>query len=71
MQFHGYMENVWLVQQMTAGELLNLLPRQTKFRAMSGAHLASPIRGELLVMLTGISWAPKFIALSGTKFGAH
>src|SRR6218665_150536 len=42
-------------------------PRQQKFRAMNGTHLASPIR----VMLIGPSWAPKFIALLGTKFGAH
>ena len=27
--------------------------------------------GESLVILTGPSWAPKFIALLGTKFGAH
>ena len=27
--------------------------------------------GESLVMLTGSIWAPKFIALLGTKCGAH
>src|SRR6218665_1425806 len=27
--------------------LCNMIPRQQKFRAMNGAHLASPIRGEL------------------------
>src|SRR6218665_1064137 len=46
------------------------LPRQQKFRAMNGAHLASPIRGEL-----GYAHWPQlgtqFIALLGTKFGAH
>src|SRR6218665_2211301 len=45
-------------------------PRQQKFRAMNGAHLASPIRGEL-----GYAHWPQlgtqFIALLGTKFGAH
>src|SRR6218665_701844 len=45
-------------------------PRQQKFRAMNGAHLASPIRGEL-----GYAHWPQlgtqFIALWGTKFGAH
>src|SRR6218665_1328995 len=44
--------------------------RQQKFRAMNGAHLASPIRGEL-----GYAHWPQlgtqFIALLGTKFGAH
>jgi len=46
------------------------VPRQQKFRAMNGAHLASPIRGEL-----GYAHWPQletqFIALLGTKFGAH
>src|SRR6218665_696748 len=32
-------------------------PRQQKFRAMNGAHLASPIR----VMLIGPSWEPKLL----------
>src|SRR6218665_3652551 len=45
-------------------------PRQQKFKAMNGAHLASPIRGEL-----GYAHWPQlgtqFIALLGTKFGAH
>jgi len=45
-------------------------PRQRKFRAMNGANLASPIRGEL-----GYAHWPQlgtqFIALLGTKFGAH
>src|SRR6218665_2109991 len=45
-------------------------PRQQKFRAMNGAHLTSPIRGEL-----GYAHWPQlgtqFIALLGTKFGAH
>src|SRR6218665_1597156 len=45
-------------------------PRQQKFRAMNGAHLATPIRGEL-----GYAHWPQlgtqFIALLGTKFGAH
>src|SRR6218665_506286 len=45
-------------------------PRQQKYRAMNGAHLASPIRGEL-----GYAHWPQlgtqFIALLGTKFGAH
>src|SRR6218665_1327363 len=45
------------------------IPRQQKFRAMNGAHLASPIRGEL-----GYAHWPQlgtqFIALLGTKFGA-
>src|SRR6218665_2646874 len=44
--------------------------RQKKFRSMNGAHLASPIRGEL-----GYAHWPQlgtqFIALLGTKFGAH
>src|SRR6218665_2281930 len=46
------------------------LPRQQKFRAMKGAHLASPIRGE-----RGYAHWPQlgtqFIALLGTKFGAQ
>ena len=45
-------------------------PRQQQFRAMNGAHLASPIREEL-----GYAHRPqlgsKFIARLGTKFGAH
>src|SRR6218665_2639076 len=45
-------------------------PRQQKFRAMNGANLASPIKGEL-----GYAHWPQlgtqFIALLGTKFGAH
>src|SRR6218665_1792783 len=48
----------------------NRLPRQEKFRAMNGVHLASPIRGEL-----GYAHWPQlgtqFIARLGTKFGAH
>src|SRR6218665_2526395 len=50
--------------------LMRTVPRQQKFRAMNGAHLASPIRGEL-----GYAHWPQlgtqFIALLGTKFGAH
>ena len=46
------------------------IPRQQKFRAMNGAHLANAIRGEL-----GYAHWPQlgtqFIALLGTKFGAH
>ena len=46
-------------------------PRQQKFRAMNGAHLASYIiRGELGYA----NWpqlGTQFIALLGTKFGAH
>ena len=45
-------------------------PRRQKINAMNGAHLASPIRGEL-----GYAHWPQlgtqFIALLGTKFGAH
>src|SRR6218665_446915 len=44
--------------------------RQQKFRAMNEAHLAGPIRREL-----GYAHWPQlgiqFIALLGTKFGAH
>src|SRR6218665_2676660 len=50
--------------------LHSTLPRQQKINAMNGAHLASPIRGEL-----GYAHWPQlgtqFIALLGTKFGAH
>ena len=35
-------------------------PRQQNFRAMNGAHLASPIRGSL-VMLIGPSWEPNLL----------
>src|SRR6218665_1149829 len=46
------------------------LPRQQKINAMNGAHLASPIRGQL-----GYAHWPQlgtqFIALLGTKFGPH
>src|SRR6218665_3587102 len=45
-------------------------PRQTKFRAMNAAHLASPIWGEL-----GYAHWPQlgtqFISLMSTKFGTH
>src|SRR6218665_4003750 len=54
----------------TSFAILRQLPRQQKFRAMNGAHLANPIRGEL-----GYAHWPQlgtqFIALLGTKFGAH
>src|SRR6218665_1608136 len=46
------------------------IPRQQKFNEMNGAHLVSPIRGEL-----GYAHWPQlgtqFIALLGTKFGPH
>src|SRR6218665_2122383 len=46
------------------------VPRQQKFRAMNGAHLASPIREEL-----GYAHWPqlgtRFIAILGSKFEAH
>ena len=55
---------------VSVNEQLEENPRQQKFRAMNGAHLASPIRGEL-----GYAHWPQlgtqFIALLGTKFGAH
>ena len=45
-------------------------PRQQKINEMNGAHLVSPIRGEL-----GYAHWPQlgtqFIALLGTKFGPH
>src|SRR6218665_20023 len=45
-------------------------PRQQKFRVMNGVYLESVIRGEL-----GYAHWPQlgtqFIALLGTKFGAH
>ena len=44
--------------------------RQQKFRAMNGAIWQAQL-GESLVMLNGPIWAPKFIALLETKFGAH
>jgi len=54
---------------MASAEFM-ILPSQQKFRAMNGAHLANPIRGEL-----GYAHWPQlgtqFIALLGTKFGAH
>src|SRR6218665_1006071 len=54
----------------TSIQLTTEFPRKQKFRAMNGAHLASPIRGEL-----GYAHWPQlgtqFIALLGTKFGAH
>ena len=64
-------DSVFTVQlsKIVAG-LSRYVPRQQKFRAMNGAHLASQ-SGESLDMLIGPSWAPKFIALLGTKFGAH
>jgi len=50
--------------------LILCLPRQQKFKAMNGAHLASPIRGEL-----GYARWPQlgtqFIAILETNFGAH
>src|SRR6218665_664778 len=64
-----------LVGQLTrlpfhSGYATDTKPRQQKFRAMNGAHLASPIRGEL-----GYAHWPQlgtqFVALLGTKFGAH
>src|SRR6218665_974971 len=46
------------------------LPRQQKINEMNGAHLVSPIRGEL-----GYAHWPQlgtqFIAILGTKFGPH
>ena len=46
----------------------NHLPKQQKINETNGAHLASPIRGEL-----GYAHWPQlgtqFIALLGTKFG--
>src|SRR6218665_2436441 len=62
---------IWiLLVFLVSSLLLHSLPRQQKFRAMNGAHLASPIRGEL-----GYAHWPQlgtqFIALLGTKFGAH
>ena len=45
-------------------------PRQQKINEMNGAHLVSPIMGEL-----GYAHWPQlgtqFIALLGTKFGPH
>ncbi len=47
-----------------------IYPRQQKINEMNGAHLVSPIRGEL-----GYAHWPQlgtqFIALLGTKFGPH
>ena len=47
-------------------------PSQQKFRAMNGAHLASPIRGELgYAHWPQLQLGTQFIALLETKFGAH
>ena len=58
------------VRACVCGHYIYTKPRQQKFRALNGAHLASPIRGEL-----GYAHWPQlgtqFIALLGTKFGAH
>src|SRR6218665_1291390 len=46
-------------------------PRQQKFRAMNGAHLASPIRGELaMVMLIGPSWEPNLLPFWAPNLGS-
>ena len=64
-----FFEEIYDELDITA-EYIDLLPRQQKIDAMNGAHLASPIRGEL-----GYAHWPQlgtqFIALVGTKFGAH
>ena len=50
--------------------IVRVSPRQQKINEMNGAHLVSPIRGEL-----GYADWPQlgtqFIALLGTKFGHH
>ena len=55
---------------MTKSFNLQTKPRQQKINEMNGAHLVSPIRGEL-----GYAHWPQlgtqFIALLGTKFGPH
>src|SRR6218665_1877635 len=43
-------------------------PRQQKFREMNGAHLASPIR-ESLVMLIGPSWEPNLLPYWAPNLG--
>src|SRR6218665_1967960 len=61
---------IFLCRARDLGVALDCEPRQQKFRAMNGAHLASPIRGEL-----GYAHWPQlgtqFIALLGTKYAAH
>src|SRR6218665_4145261 len=64
--FNGSKHGSYTVVQSNSKPLTS----QQKFRAMNGAHLASPIRGEL-----GYAHWPQlgtqFIALLETKFGAH
>ena len=55
---------------LRGSKFIKVKPSQQKFKAMNGAHLASPIRGEL-----GYAHWPQLgtqvIALLETKFGAH
>src|SRR6218665_905661 len=43
-------------------------PRQHKFRAMNGAHLASQL-GESLIMLIGPSWEPNLLPCWAPNLG--
>ena len=62
--------HVYRIGLLCVNDLLNANPRKQKFNEMNWAHLASPIRGEL-----GYAHWPQlgtqFIALLGTKLGAH
>src|SRR6218665_1621563 len=58
----------WMV--FKTGRKVGRRPKQQNINEMNGAHLASPVRGEL-----GYAHWPQlgtqFIALLGTQFGAH
>src|SRR6218665_1042131 len=71
---HDRMVSYHIMRRAASGVISTDYPiypcRQQKFKEMNGAHLASPIRGEL-----GYAHWPQlgtqFIAILGTKFGAH
>ena len=59
----------WFNIRVRTNNYLTHPPRQQIFRAMNGAHLASPVRGERLVMLIGPTWEPNLLPYWALNLG--